>query len=365
MSRLKIGVLTFHRCINYGSFWQAKCLADGLRAFGHDVNILDHTSKRINISEWKCGFQPLLPSSVPEKHKTLYREKMKLFFAAFQKLPLSLQFSLEDPGNMEDYDIVIVGSDEVWNLSHPWYGRHGLFYGDHVQAKKLISYAASFGNYDSSLGLDSHWIQKLERFDRISVRDENSRTIITNGTGREPSLVLDPCLQFHILPEYRNNYSEDPYIAIYGHNFSCSFKYHVTEFARRNKLKTISIGYSNDWVDEEWINADPHDFAHFIGSATSVATNFFHGCIFSIRNNKPFVCESSSYRSNKINGLMNKIGGQMHIANEATSHPQFEELLSAPIHGSVYKSIARLRSASNEYLVSALTLNKMMHDEIS
>ena len=25
-----IGVLTFHRCINYGSYWQARCLAEGL-----------------------------------------------------------------------------------------------------------------------------------------------------------------------------------------------------------------------------------------------------------------------------------------------------------------------------------------------
>src|SRR5690349_8232637 len=44
-SSLKIGVLTFHRCINYGSYWQARCLVDGLRARGHDAVLLDHHSR--------------------------------------------------------------------------------------------------------------------------------------------------------------------------------------------------------------------------------------------------------------------------------------------------------------------------------
>jgi hypothetical protein len=55
MSVLKIGILTFHRCINYGSYWQARCLVEGLRARGHHAAILDHDSRRINIAEWKCA----------------------------------------------------------------------------------------------------------------------------------------------------------------------------------------------------------------------------------------------------------------------------------------------------------------------
>ena len=31
---MKIGVLTFHRCINYGSYWQARSLVEGLRSRG-------------------------------------------------------------------------------------------------------------------------------------------------------------------------------------------------------------------------------------------------------------------------------------------------------------------------------------------
>jgi hypothetical protein len=33
-ARKKLGILTFHKCINFGSYWQARCLAEGLRARG-------------------------------------------------------------------------------------------------------------------------------------------------------------------------------------------------------------------------------------------------------------------------------------------------------------------------------------------
>ena len=51
----KIGVLTFHRCINYGSYWQARCLVEGLRARGHDAVLLDHDSPQVNRAEWRCA----------------------------------------------------------------------------------------------------------------------------------------------------------------------------------------------------------------------------------------------------------------------------------------------------------------------
>ena len=54
---------------------------------------------------------------------------------------------------MESYDLVVVGSDEVWNLHHPWYGGCSLFYGDGINARRLVSYAASFGNYSAWNGL--------------------------------------------------------------------------------------------------------------------------------------------------------------------------------------------------------------------
>ena len=355
MNRLKVGVLTFHRCINYGSYWQALCLVEALRAKGHDAVLLDHYSKRVNIAEWKCAYQPVLPMSVPTTDYPLYRQKIERFFEDFEKLPLSTCFPLDDPAEMDNYDLVVVGSDEVWNLFHPWYGGNALFYGDGIRADRLISYAASFGNYDASFGLEQPWAEKLRNFESISIRDDNSRTIIRNALGIEPELVLDPCLAFPPKnSHFENNVSAKQYVAVYGHNFSKIYTRNIREWAAHRNLPLISIGYRNDWVDEQWLTAGPNDFAHFIAGSEAVATNFFHGCVFALLNQKPFATESTSYRSIKVGGLMDKVGGLKHLLNESTTVACIASILNHPLEESIVQKIETLRKISNAFLDRAV-----------
>jgi hypothetical protein len=355
MTVLRIGVLTFHRCINYGSFWQALSLVEGLRSRGHDAVLLDHDSRRVNMAEWRCAFQPVLPTHVPTSDYPYYRRKIEKFFSAFETLPLSSRFPLDTPSEMEGYDVVVVGSDEVWNLFHPWFGKCPLFYGDGIPASRIISYAASFGNYDASWGLGEEWAGKLRNnFDHISVRDENSRTIVRNAIGAEPEMVLDPCLQFPQEAKLIGKRWPQPYIAVYGHNFTDKFIEEIRRCARQRNLPLVSIGYRNDWADEQWITAGPHEFAHFMAGAEAVATNFFHGCVFALRYQRPFACESTPYRSNKLQGLMAKIGGEKHLLNAEAPSSGYDARLGSPIDESIIKKIEQLRQSSHQYLDQAL-----------
>lgn len=160
-SRQKIGILTFHHCINYSSYWQARCLVEGLQRRGHETVLLDHSSRRVNSAEWRFALRPTLPIAVPISDRALYCRKIEKFSQAFHSLPLSPPFDLSAPATMESYNTVVIGSDEVWNLNHPWFGKCALFYGIGVRAKRLISYAASFGNYDASQGLPPYWAQPI------------------------------------------------------------------------------------------------------------------------------------------------------------------------------------------------------------
>jgi hypothetical protein len=353
-SHHRVGVLTFHRCINYGSYWQARCLVEGLHARGYDAVILDHDSRRVNIAEWKCAFRPVLPTPVPKSDYPLYRQKMRAFFRAFCALPLSRPFDLENPAAMERFDQVVVGSDEVWNLRHPWYGRCSLFFGSGVRAHRLVSYAASFGNYHAAWGLDQAWADRLRRFAAISVRDENSRCLINTALGVDPALVLDPCLQFLPQPEGDWHGPARPFVAVYGHNFSEAFAREVRRWATARGHQLVSIGYRNDWADAQWITAGPHDFAHAMAHAEAVATNFFHGCVFALRHARPFVCEVSAYRSNKVRDLMAMIGGARHLVSAATPPAVYDACLGEPLNPAMLQRIDDLRRASASYLATAL-----------
>jgi hypothetical protein len=356
MSGLKIGILTFHKCINYGSFWQAYSLAMGLKSYGHHAEILDHHADKVNLAEWKCALQPVLPTPVPASDQPLYREKMDKFFRSFSALPISRKFDIDSPEQMGTYDMVVVGSDEVWNLMHPWYGRYPIFYGEGLGNTRLVSYAASFGNYNAEWGLPNEWAEKLRAFEHISVRDANSQALVKNAIGIEPQLVLDPCLQFLLQPEPRDLANlPTQYIAVYGHNFSPSFVDKIRTHAVRRKIPLISIGYRNDWADEQWLTADPHDFIHFIQRSAAVSTNFFHGCVFSLRNNKPFVCEASGYRNNKLQGLLSKVKGEHHLISAETQPEIVNYRMYEPVDESIHRSIAELRKTSTEYLQQALS----------
>lgn len=351
---MKIGVLTFHQCINYGSYWQTRCLVDGLRGRGHNVLVLNHQSKKINIAEWKCALQPVLPTPVPKSDYALYRQKIEKFFDAFALLPLSKAFQLEEPTEMEEFDLVIIGSDEVWNFSHPWYSYYPIFFGEGIRANRLISYAASFGNYDATFHLDRQWINKLSRFDKLSVRDENSKQIIKQTLGLEPEIVLDPCLQFPIKNHLRVKKNKGPFTAIYGHNFSPIFVQQIKLWAIEKKIYLISIGYRNAWADEQWISADPMEFVSFISGAEAVITNFFHGCIFALINSKPFICETSDYRRNKIEDLLNKIGAGNSLIKNASGSDRFTSLLSEPLDDEIFRNISNYREISDNWLDQAL-----------
>ncbi|WEX77482.1 polysaccharide pyruvyl transferase family protein [Sinorhizobium numidicum] len=351
----QLGVLTFHQCINYGSFWQTRCLVDGLRAYGADPVILNHHSDRIRRAEWRCALQPLLPVGTKREDFPLYASKIRKFVEAFASLPLTPPFALDNPADLEDFDLVIVGSDEVWNLRHPWYGGYPLFYGEGLAARRLASYAATFGSYPASKGLESYWADSLRKFDDISVRDENSRSIIKDALGLEPTLVLDPCLQFpETIPRSQDDSCVSSYLAVYGHSFPYWFQQAVRRSAASHSVSVVSIGYRNDWADAQWIDAGPDDFARFIAGARAIATNFFHGCVFSLVNTKPFVCVLSDYRCHKIHDLAQMVRAERHVVSEETPQADYDALLGGAPDPVTADQLASLRLRSRTYLNNVL-----------
>jgi hypothetical protein len=350
-----IGVLTFHRCINYGSYWQARCLVEGLRALGHDAALLDHDSAAVNRAEWRCALAPALPARGSSSDRAAYLAKTRTFLAAIAALPRSSRFELGQPEQMPPCEIVVVGSDEVWNLHHPWYGGAPIFYGEGLKAGRVISYAASFGNHHVSEGLERHWADRLGNFADISVRDANSHQLVRALTARNPEIVLDPCLLFPpALAADEDGRPDAPYLALYGHGFPAWFRAAVRRWAARHGHRILSIGYRNDWADEQNIAAGPEEFAGLMARAGAVATNFFHGCVFALLNARPFICAPSAYRLNKVRDLTDLLGAARRLVCETTGITDIERLLSEPEDEEIGSRIAALRASSRQYLVHAL-----------
>ncbi|MEP9398247.1 polysaccharide pyruvyl transferase family protein [Mesorhizobium sp. KR2-14] len=354
----RIGILTFHRCINYGSYWQARCLVEGLRSRGFDVAILDHFSSRIERAELVHALGPISPVRAAET--PLYARKIEKFNEAVESLPLSPAFPLEEPARLPaGFDTVLVGSDEVWNQRHPWYGACKIFFGWGLPTGRLVSYGASFGNQPPSDELCPE-ASALRSFSALSVRDMNSRTIAERIVGAPIEVVLDPCLQFPE-PIARAEVTQAPYLLLYGHDLPDWFCSRAVKWAHERSLGVVSVGYRNDWADAQWIAAGPAEFAQAMAAATAVATTFFHGAVFALVNGKPFICASSPYRHNKLSDLMTLLGTQERLVGEDVAESDFGSALQRPPGEAVMQRIEALRRRSNAYLQEALMHEAVTH----
>jgi polysaccharide pyruvyl transferase len=351
----KIGVLTFHKCINYGSYWQARCLVEGLRAEGHDAELLDHHCECVTRAEIRCALQPRLPERASREERRGYSAKVREFADAMADLPLSARFPLHEPETAEAYDTIVVGSDEVWNLAHPWYGGKPIFYGVGLKTPRLVAYAGSFGSYSCHWGLHDYWADRLKRFDALSVRDCNSLWLVHGSTGVEPELVLDPCLLFQDAARAEPANGGEPYALIYGHSLPDWLAGAAQRWAASEGVRLLSVGYRNGWADEQRISASPQAFAGLMAGARAVVTNFFHGCVFALLNRKPFLTAGSPYRLHKLRDLTGLIGAEHRMVDEATEPAVCEELLTTPPEPKVEARIAEYRQRSKAYLDAALS----------
>lgn len=350
---MKVGVLTFHKCVNYGSYWQARCLVEWLEGRGHEVELMDHDCPCVSQAEARCALQPKLPFRTPQHELKGYARKARRFVEAVRKLPLSRRFPLHEPGFAKSYDAIIVGSDEVWNFRHPWYGSKPIFFGDGLMARRLVSYAASFGNHGAGDGISPIWARKLARFSALSVRDRNSLDLVRSGTRREAELVVDPCLLFPT-PARTRAPAGGRYALVYGHGFPTWLKSAARRWSERARVRLVSVGYSNDFADEQRISEGPAEFAELVAGTSAVLTNFFHGCIFALLNGKPWATVPSDYRSIKIPDLASMLGADHRLVDEKTGDRRLSELLGTPVSRSVLSRIDELHSRSETYLDEAL-----------
>jgi hypothetical protein len=359
---VRTAVLTFHRCINYGSYWQARCLLDGLAARGHGVELIDHRSARVDRAEWRCALEPMLPDRSPACDRPQYARKARRFFEAFEALPRSAPVDLEQPQGIGAYDRVVIGSDEVWNLDHPWFGGCALFFGHGLGPAELVAYAASCGNYHAMRGLDDWRAEGLRRFHHLAVRDQNTRRLVQSHTGSAPSVVLDPCLQFGACEAADSAHSPPARRAlVYGHHFTPWFAAEARRWARRRGVRLVSIGYRNDWADEQWLDAGPTEFDAAMRSACGVLTNFFHGCVFALRLHKPFMCEYSAYRSLKIQDLLADFSAGNHLAREGAPPEYFNDGMDQPLSPLIEARLALRRAMSEAFLDQALPPSPASH----
>ena len=325
----KVGILSMQRVINYGSFLQAYALKQLLLQNGADeVYFID-----IEKGRELPGFEYSKSQSKWYKLKRL----LQIIFTGllFQKIrdrkfSKRLRKSIEDCFPIleldkvapKEFDLVVIGSDEVFNCCQPapW-GYTLQLYGKVLNARKVISYAGSFGHtrYEQlvQLGIDKEIGETMKTMAAISVRDQNSYDIVEKLTGIKAEMHLDPVLIYGYekeITERKINYPEK-YMVVYSYQGRIKDKKEIkeiTSFAKEHKLKLISIFCRYDWCDEAIIPETPFDVLGWFKGAEYVVTDTFHGTIFSIITGRKFVTlvrkKATVTNEEKVSSLLRQLG---------------------------------------------------------
>lgn len=144
---MRICILTFHRAQNYGAVLQAYALQKKIEELGYTCDILDYRCEKIENSYKLFGVKSPSPKNVVSMLLHLpFNIKKEKSFAKFRKQFLRISEEIYTRQNIansnKEYDVFIVGSDQVWNGDLTGVDR--TYFLDFVKERKTkIAYAAS------------------------------------------------------------------------------------------------------------------------------------------------------------------------------------------------------------------------------
>lgn len=314
---MKVGILSMQNVANYGSYIQAYALKQILLKLGADdvvfINIQKGRELPGNNNKLINRLKRLLILLV--RGRLIDRIKEGRYI---NKLEESFKGQLSFIGritdDLESLDLVVIGSDEVFNCCQisSW-GFSTQLFGNIPNAKKIVSYAASFGNTTYNkleyYQLVEEIKNSLENLDSISVRDDNSQEIITK-MGFKPYRHLDPVLIWGGEGYNVSTSIQEDYILLYSYPNRIKNKDEIDaikEFSRRKQLPIIPILSEYSWCEKTVFPTPPLEVLTYFKKAKYVITDTFHGSIFSIISHKQFCTIIRDSNRQKLTSLLSSL----------------------------------------------------------
>jgi coenzyme F420-reducing hydrogenase beta subunit len=386
---MKIGIITFNSAHNHGAVLQAWALQEFLKGEGHEVSIINYrlpaTDNLYRLYVPRKTFKSYKLNKVVhllqylKKYKT-EPDKVKRYrkFEHFINHTLNTTTEYTVFGELNkanfDFDVMIAGSDQIWNGSLTKGINPAYFLAFGKEKIKRISYAASIGKDHIPEVEHTLFSRYLRLFDYISVREEKAKEAIEKLTDKQISVVLDPTLLLD--REKYDDLKNDPKNKeqyIYVHNV------HITkidkrlnamaeELSKRLGLPIVHNRADYDFSNEsmKFTSGGPKEFLGYIANAAYVVTNSFHATVFSIIYHKDFITIPHFQNPERMRHLLETLGIGNHLIELSKDLPEDLNELSID-YNNVEKLRIDQRSSSIEFLRNSLggekTTNLPVKDE--
>ena len=331
----KIGIITICDYRNYGNRLQNFAVQEVFTSLGCQVETIvneqldfKNRKKMFSYEKFKRIFKlpkkEILPlifkkaeyKFTKSKREALNIEKEKVFKEFTRKYISETDYSISvdniPEGLSEKFDFFIAGSDQIWN---PIFRKGSpIDFLTFAPEVKRVAYAPSFGLSHIPDNHVENYRKWLNGFSHLSVREERGAEIIKELTGRDAPVLIDPTIMLRkdkwltISKPVAVNTSGSFLLTYFLSQKSNKQEKEIKLIAKKNNLEIINL---NNFKEGKFFKIDPSEFLFLINSAAIILTDSFHGTIFSILFEKPFITfkriENRPSMNSRIDTLLKKL----------------------------------------------------------
>lgn len=351
---MKVGIVTIIDNDNYGNRLQNYATEKVLNKIGVDCktirlenengNILKTSLKQISIiDKFKISY---LKSYYTYCKKQIYRKINRKYIHAnlkkrrtcFKKFSdqyikytnFELKQNKYDLNELSYFDYFVCGSDQIWN---PYFLQtSGIYFLDFADYERSVSYAASFGIRHIPQEVRKKYLEWLSNIKYLSVREKEGAKIIKELINKKAEVLVDPTLMLN--KDEWKEISKKPSIKINDKYVFCYFlgpidskiKKYISKFASRRRYKMVNLERENP--NQYWYSTGPAEFIWLIEHCEVMFTDSFHGSVFSVLMNIPFIVFERNGTQVSMNSRIDTLLNTLQIPDRKFNNQTIEQVMN-------------------------------------
>jgi len=380
----KIAILTINDYKNYGNRLQNYASQEVLKSLGFSVKTVVNNTKHIAQSKDKIGtlgrIKRLMGLGIKGMYttikfilwKNIFKDKIKQNtskrikeFKKFTKENISeTDYSISDNNIPKDlsnrFDYFVTGSDQVWNPSF----RYGspIDFLTFASKDKRITYSPSFGISEIPESYLEDYKTWLSEMPSLSVREKAGASIIKELTGRKASVLIDPTLmltkeKWLSISEKSTSKPEKKYLLTYFiGRISAVNKKKMAKLAKEHKLEIVNLA---DITDGETYKISPSEYIDYINGASIFCTDSFHGVIFSVLMETPFIVFNRKGHEQSMNSRIDTLLSTLKLESRLLTNIKTDEQVFKADYAHIKKILEVERKKAMDYLKEALNVKEV------
>ncbi len=342
---------------NYGTILQAYATQNVIKNFGYNCEIIKYSLKNSNkVKKILIKYYFMLFNHYIHKRNYQMDKWIK------NNLILSKKYNNfeELKENQFKYDAGVCGSDQIWNNNNDLIDP--VYYLQFLEPEKRIAYSPSIGRDFISEPVKEKFIEYVNGIRYLSIREKKGAEIISELTGHNPLVTLDPTLLLNKkewqklleLEEFKEKGQE--YIFVYLLSTNNEIIEKIEELSKNYKIIAFLPQKNHNFIT---INQNPTNFLNALLNAKYVITDSYHGMLFSINFQKKFVInkrfkeKDPKNQNSRIYNIIEKYGLEERLIDSHTKN--IEKILVKDIdYSNIEKKLNKDIKKSSEYLKEAL-----------